>query len=236
MLSGFFAKKDETPQTRFDTCIEFKQVRPLISSLRAKQVELKKAADKLGTGTLDNRKYLIVTEILAAIDEVITAFNHTPVPEDEDDNIKQLIAFIDEVNVRINQLSLRYSRTLNAHRNNYKEVADEALFAGTYMTTLAASCLAPVTFVGRIATLVYFGPTAGNAARDYAGTNDKKTASINLLLKLSQTLQSIRDNLDFYLKQKDQQSQDQSIIQLHSEASEPASSVVIEEVVERPSI
>lgn len=197
MLSGFFSQKSINPPTRLENCLELKQIVPLLQRLRNKEAELKTAANANGSGSVDYRKYLVLTVLMKDVNFLVENFNKKAIPINTNLNIQDCIELVAGLGEAIKKVGERYGRNLNEARSNYKELANSSVYYGAYTVTVATSLMLPITSIGRIVTFFYLAPKVSHKVGNAVGKLDNTSATIKLLKEFVETLQRVFNNLNF---------------------------------------
>lgn len=181
--------------TRFDRCVELKQLSAAIEILRNKKEELKRAAENYGICSLDYRKYLIIAELVMDIDKVIFAFNAKKKPSNKEQEQKDVIEFAREVGSLINKTLDAFKTTLMAPRNNQKEALGSFVQYGVLASAITLTNFTPITTIGSLITIFYGAPKLSEKLKELTGLNNEMTATMVILNDLSKQLNALGENL-----------------------------------------
>lgn len=192
MFSFFYG----TLSPPFDICPAFEKIRPLLSSLFAKETELKKAAKP---GSITSRKYRVISDLCEDIRQLQHDFDQAS-KESSADTVKQLILiFANKLGTIINDILTDYGHMLNQHRDVIKRaVGRKAIDVGTHAAMIAPGALigSPVIAasmaVGSVTGTTSFITTPIRQNLYYAtGLTGKKTKSVEILNSLALAIKEI---------------------------------------------
>lgn len=195
MLSSFSAFFSPAPEpTRFESCVELKKLASDIEALRNKERELKNAAYQKSSSSLDFRKHLIISKLLAEINEKIAAFNDQPFQEEDDDeNINVIIRFVKELAEVVNITYTLFNSTLSTPRNSQRETLGNTINCAIYGTAIVGGIAAGSPLLGLGGVIL--AARVSDKAMTMTGLDNQTTASLRILNELSETLNNIGLNL-----------------------------------------
>lgn len=183
------------PSIPFDICPAFEKIRPLISSLFAKETQLKNADAK--PGTLAHQKYEVISCLCEDIRKLQNDFNQAS-KESNADLSKQLIAtFANKLKIIINGILSEEGFMLSQHRYvKEREVARKVIDVGTH-----AAMILPVAILGSpvsAACMLFYSITGVTSAittpiqhslYNATGLAGKKAKSRELLNELASAIE-----------------------------------------------
>lgn len=188
MLPGLF--KSKLPLTRFELTEAFKQPVNILNQLRAKETELKKDAAAKGLGSIDNRKYQIISALMQKIDEVIADFN-------TGSSLNEITDIIQATRKLLNIVTtIRRTEEviLKTPRNTQRENASNLVYYGAFTATYVVGSAISIGTVGKLATLFYVAPTVSKSIHEATGLKDLTPTSVRLLDELLMVLNHINAN------------------------------------------
>jgi hypothetical protein len=193
MLSHYFFGPERIP-TRFDKCVELKQIFEMLARLRKKEAELDKARLNNGAGSPDYAKYAVINNLVRELDAVIGIFNQAPAHANHADEVRDMISLINSMTVIIANTLAQHRETINIFRNNYRENTAMAFRSATFATTLVAFFATPFSLIPRLGMIFGIG-YAENSIEDYTGLNSHITRTLGLLTEFHALLREAKVNL-----------------------------------------
>jgi len=190
MLSGYFWPK--TNLTRFEKCEHLKHLSPILTRLRNKETKLNEDGTSNGPGSIDYRKYLIISELIKDLDRIIAAFNGVKQIPNQEDNVREIIKLVRDLAEITLTYRTNYEKTLMTERNHQRETMNSVVKYSAYGAALATL---PFTTIGGIAMLLFGAPMIRNATTEAAGLDDKVPESVHIIDELTMTLTHIGENL-----------------------------------------
>lgn len=160
--------------TRFDSTPMFKSIVPLLDALRKKKEELTKDAAKTAPNSVDNEKQRIITALLVSIDSKITFFNKQAIPADEEQNKKECVRLVVQIQAAIFKIvkSELNRKILLMPRNSNQEHFDNLVFMGSYAGTYFAAAALGFTTGGAAVTAFIFAPVVADVTCKATGANN----------------------------------------------------------------
>ncbi|MBX3709609.1 MAG: hypothetical protein KIT56_11220 [Gammaproteobacteria bacterium] len=199
MLSFF---RETPPSTPFEACPTFQKIRPLLSSLFAKEVELKNAAAQPGKNVLSRQKHMVISDLCENIRQFQHDFNQTS-KESNADTAKSIIIFANKLGIVINEILAEEGDILGQHRDVKKRaMGRKVIDVGTHAAVIAPGAImgSPVIAasmaVGAVTGGTSFITTPIQRGLYYAtGLSHKKPKSIELLNSLALAIEEIVQNV-----------------------------------------
>ncbi len=185
--------------TRFDKCVELKQIAEALAHLRSKENELDHARQKTGAGSSDYAKYTVVTNLLREIDASIAAFNEAPEHDDHAAEVGDMIRLIDEITSHIANTLALHRETINIFRNKQRENMALTFRSAAFATTLVTFFSAPLSLLPRLGMIFGIG-YAENSIEDLTGLNSRTTRTLGLLTEFHAMLREAKINLQFAVR------------------------------------
>jgi len=196
-MFGFFNRSSTQtfPQTRFEQCSDFIELRIQLEKLREKEFELKTASEMKGAGSIDYAKHVILSPMLRDFDRCIAKFNNLADPIDSNKRIEEMLLFIEALGKIIHDVFNTKIEIFKQPRNQEKEMVKKALTAGGASLALTTALACSFSTLGILATL--FGGTSITSVfiKNYPILNDKETATVKMLKNLIHILSAISNNL-----------------------------------------
>ena len=197
MYSRLFGtvKEAEQKQYRFDHCQELKKILPLLNILREKEIELKNAANSNGSESIDFKKHIVVAEFLTHIDKKINVFNNTPPHSNRGDETKDILMFVRDLLVKVEETLKKDGEILNTPRNNQRLYANNVMIYGSSLIGVLGCAMAGSLTVIGMFTAVCGGRLMSNIIRYQTGLSDLTPKSMRIVLDLATMLMEVGKNL-----------------------------------------
>lgn len=182
--------------SRFHRCKELEGLHPELEKLRAQVNRLKSAAESQAISSLDYRKNLILSYLLAEIDGKIIAFNQEEqdITRDKDKNKASIIALIKAIAEVIQFTKNKFENTLSQPRDGTKAFLGNTVstllygsaVAGGFLTASPLACCAGL----------YLANKVEDKTLKLTGLDDQTTTSIRILNEISNVITKIGLNLN----------------------------------------
>lgn len=193
MPSHFFAKK---PKDAFESSIEFKQVRSLLSKLDKKDKELQYAAKIEGTASIAYAKHQAVHGTLEKINLAVKNFNATFKGQKEALQYYDLVITLKEI---VDESLKLFSKSITSQRSKIKSNLDDTFAITGAVTGVACAIAGSFTSLGILAAGLA-GSFSSNIVSETLGLKNNRAKSYELLTELQETLKTLKNNLEDSLR------------------------------------
>lgn len=182
--------------SRFHTCKELESLGPELEKLRVQVNRLKNAAANQAISSLDFRKNLILSHLLAEIDEKIVAFNNEEkdIVSNDEKNKASIITFIKEIAAIIQFTKNKFANTLNQPRDSTKAFLGNTVSTLLYGGAVAGAFFTASPLVGCAG--LYIANKVEDKTLKAVGLDDQTTTSIRVLNELFNVITQIGLNLN----------------------------------------
>lgn len=207
MIARLFSNKTGLPPTAFESCVEFAPLNCLIIELQKEESILKTAAVKQGVGSIDEKKYQLISKLVEQINSVLKNFNENyPYQKDIPSEIKELsILLIKHELIRnickciLNTIQPDFEhenpdpdvkgknlQLLLTHRNNQQTIVVSVAHYTVLGTAIIASGVTSLLGIAGVTIAANYALRAGESA---AGVN--QTTCCKIIINLGNTLDSL---------------------------------------------
>ncbi|USQ12775.1 hypothetical protein J2N86_08645 [Legionella lytica] len=182
-------------QSHFKSVKELRDLHPLLNELRNKNRELKELVDN-NAGNQSYKKSIIITNLCVQLDEIIIQFDCLPVAAERIIEINNILILISFLQNAISSCLEKHRAVLNQPRptltHRLSQNSTEATLVGSVALGFASGSflLAGVPLLGGVA--LEYGLTQ-------LGFNKPITASVSILERLLNKLETIHASLSFTL-------------------------------------
>ncbi|WP_028388409.1 hypothetical protein [Legionella fairfieldensis] len=182
------------PASPIENHLEWKFIRPILGKLRAKEKELKRAAEKEGVLSLAYNKSLLVSRLLQTIDEQITIYNHRLPNSNKQQEKQEFLCFIKKLEEIVSEMQNRYLFIFKQQRNNDKAHVSNMIDYGSTFVTLFSLSLPSWWLTG---ALFLSTPVMNAKLKSLADLDNPVPATLLILQELGQTLHHISNTNEF---------------------------------------
>ncbi len=189
--------------TRFDKCIQLKEIAAILAQLRTKEAELASAQEAKGAASIDYGKYTIIYALLLSIDDEIKLYNEKTEEQSREAELVDTRALVAAILAIVNKTLVDHKETLNKFRDNAHESLAKAINGASFLATVTAIYVSPLSIIPKLA--LYWGstkvmPTVNDTIKENAGLNEEQTRTMIILTGLADALTQLDENLGLILQ------------------------------------
>lgn len=217
MFLRLFSSRVET-LTRLEKGLNTQKITIYTEGLRKKNALLKEEGKARGVDSLANKKYLILSQILEAMDGIINTFNQNEPALNQFEETKAVLLIIGNLKRVICAVINKHKMdVLNRHRNNNQYYANAAYAWGWMAGGAALAGAMPLTAVGNFAFVFGLHKLSSGYLK---GFDNYMPESLRLIFNFYKTLDCLENNLQMLLKNLDSSPTYYEILNVDKEASE----------------
>lgn len=181
-MFSFF--QSEKKLSRFESCLEFQPLLPILTRLRNKEIELRESTSK----------HTIVSYLLTELDKSIDHFNKTEPNSNHYDEMADLLELTEDLQHAISQVMERNIDELSVPRNSNKEMANLCVTMGPGITLGMAVMAGLIT--GPLGMLAVAGGFLGGVVLSSAtGLTNPTPDTVQILGEFEKMLNRIHESL-----------------------------------------
>jgi len=188
---------NKNPPSRIETCKQLETALVLLSKLRYKEAELKKAANLKGQGSIDFIKHKVISDLLNEINNIINEFNLNG-SESKSEDSNDIYNLVRELSLVVDKIREVEVRILMTPRDKKRETANQVIYYGTLGGTMIAGSTLFTPSIGKYILLFGVARTISDKVTELVGLRDISPDSYRIISNLSDTLHEIKR---YYSKQ-----------------------------------
>ncbi len=172
---------------RFESSELLRQPYNIVSKLRDKEHELKKAALLNGSESDDQKKYDVISCLMKDLESLIAEFNDEKI-ESTTDEIANTIKLVQKMSQIVDKTKHDHINILMISRNHTREDMKQTVYWGSFALSFLASTQLSLTTLGKAVFLIGLSPQISEQITKMTGLDDTTPESFRLVCYFSKLL------------------------------------------------